>query len=184
MCETGNYGDTMTRQPLGYFITFTTYGSWLHGDRRGSILRGETTKFLPENPALRAYEESIQEHQAFVLDSEAQEIVKQTILETCRFREWLLYAAHIRSTHVHLVLKADARPERVLIDLKAYATRMLKKNGYKQPRFWTRHGSTRYLNTTSQLNKSIHYIISEQGEPMSIYLDPDLTAQFPYKPEA
>jgi len=164
----------MTHQPLGYFITFTTYGSWLHGDKRGSILRSETTKLLPENPALRAHEESIQEHQTVVLDSEAREMVKQAILQTCKFREWLLYAAHIRSTHIHLVLKADARPERVLIDLKAYATRMLRTNGYNYQRFWTRHGSTRYLNTISQLNKSIH-IISEQGEPMSIYLNPDLT---------
>ena len=174
----------MTCQPLGYFITFTTYGSWLHGDSRGSILKGETTKFLSENPALTAYEKSIQEHEAVVLDSEAREIVKEAILETCRFREWLLYAAHIRSTHIHLVLKADARPERALVDLKAYATRILRKNGYKQQRFWTRHGSTRYLSTVSQLNKSIHYTISEQGDPMSIYIAPDLKQQFPHKPEA
>jgi REP element-mobilizing transposase RayT len=173
----------MTRQPLGYFITSTTYGSWLHGDSRGSILKGETTKLLSENPALRAYEKSIQEHQTVVLDSQAREIVNQAILQTCRFREWLLYAAHIRSTHIHLVLKADASPERVLIDLKAYATRSLRKNGYKQPRFWTLHGSTRYLNSVSQLNKSIHYTISEQGDPMSIYLNSDLPPQFPYKPE-
>ena len=174
----------MTRQPLGYFITFTTYGSWLHGDSRGSILKGETTKLLSENPALRAYEKSIQEHQTVVLDREAREIVKQAILQTCRFREWLLHAAHIRSTHIHVVLKAGASPERLLIDLKAYATRMLRKNGYKRQRFWTRHGSTRYLNTTSQMNKAIHYIISEQGKPMSTYLNPDLTLQFPHKPEA
>jgi hypothetical protein len=81
-------------------------------------------------------------------------------------------------------LKAGASPERVLIDLKAYATRSLRKNGYKQPRFWTLHGSTWYLNSVSQLNKSIHYTISEQGDLMSIYLNPDLTPQFPYKPEA
>jgi REP element-mobilizing transposase RayT len=174
----------MTRQPLGYFITFTTYGSWLHGDSRGSILKGETTKLLSENPALRAYEQSTQEYQTVVLDSEARKIVRQAILETCRFREWLLYAAHIRSTHIHLVLKANTSPERVLVDLKAYATRSLRKNGYDQRRLWTRHGSTRYLNTASQLNKAIHYIISEQGKPMSMYLNPGLTHQFPYKPQA
>jgi hypothetical protein len=25
--------------PLAYLITFNTYGSWLHGDRRGSVDR-------------------------------------------------------------------------------------------------------------------------------------------------
>ena len=174
----------MTRQLLGYFITFTTYGSWLHGDSRGSILKGKTTTLLSENPALRAYEKSIQKHQAVVLDSEAREIVKQAILETCRIRQWLLYAAHIRSSHIHLVLKADASPERVLMDLKAYATRSLRKNGYEQQRFWTRHGSTRYFNAVSQLNKAVHYAISEQGNPMSIYVNPDFAGLFSYKPEA
>ena len=136
----------MTNEPLAYFITFTTYGSWLHG--------------------------------------EAREIVKHAILQTCTFRRWLLYAAHVRSTHIHVVLKAGTKPERVLIDFKAYATRMLRKNEYNQQRFWTRHGSTRYLNTTSQVSKAIHYVISEQGEPMSIYLNPTLGIEFPNKPEA
>lgn len=168
----------------GYFITFTTYGSWLHGDSRGSILKAETTQFLSANPALRTYEKSIQKHGTVVLDGAAREIVKNALPETCRFRGWLLYAAHVRSTHIHLVVKADPKPERVLIDLKAYATRSLRKKGYDRQRFWTHHGSTRYLNTVNQLNKAIHYTAAEQGDPMAIYIHPDLGSQSPYKPEA
>jgi hypothetical protein len=27
----------MPHQPLAYFITFTTYGTWLHGNGAGSV---------------------------------------------------------------------------------------------------------------------------------------------------
>jgi hypothetical protein len=139
---------------------------------------------VPENPSLTAYEKSIQQHETTTLDDEAREIVMQALLETCRIREWVLYAAHIRSTHVHVVLKADTRPERVLVDLKAYATRMLRKKGYQQKRFWTRHGSTRYLNTANHVNKAIHYVVREQGKPMATYVKPDLAPELPNRPEA
>jgi hypothetical protein len=29
----------MSKYPLAYFITFTTYGTWLHGDPRGSFMK-------------------------------------------------------------------------------------------------------------------------------------------------
>ena len=29
----------MPDRPLAYFLTFTTYGTWLHGDGRGSVDR-------------------------------------------------------------------------------------------------------------------------------------------------
>lgn len=28
----------MMHKPLAYFLTFTTYGTWLHGDERKSIV--------------------------------------------------------------------------------------------------------------------------------------------------
>jgi hypothetical protein len=30
----------MYSEPLAYFITFTTFGTWLHGDSRGFVLDG------------------------------------------------------------------------------------------------------------------------------------------------
>ena len=32
----------MWNKPLAYFITFTTYGTWLHGDSRGSMVLSKT----------------------------------------------------------------------------------------------------------------------------------------------
>jgi hypothetical protein len=37
--------------PLAYFITFSTYGSWLHGEEKGSVDRAHN---LPGTPYLEA----------------------------------------------------------------------------------------------------------------------------------
>jgi hypothetical protein len=45
--------------PLAYFITFCTYGSWLHGDPRGSVDRYHNvygTPRLPPNKLRQQYE--------------------------------------------------------------------------------------------------------------------------------
>lgn len=34
-------------QPLAYFITWRTYGTWLHGDERGSVQRGSSGPLAP-----------------------------------------------------------------------------------------------------------------------------------------
>lgn len=47
------------RIPLAYFITFRAYGTWLHGDERGSVDRFHNTFGSPRlrpNPLRRNYE--------------------------------------------------------------------------------------------------------------------------------
>jgi hypothetical protein len=42
-------------RPIAYFITFTTYGTWLHGDERGSVDKGHNrvgTEFIAPNMPL------------------------------------------------------------------------------------------------------------------------------------
>ena len=67
--------------------------------------------------------------------------------EVCRYRRWTLLAAHVRTEHVHVVVQAEATPERVLNDFKVYASRRLSEAGFEnsERKRWTRHGSTRYL---------------------------------------
>lgn len=48
--------------PLAFFITFRTYGTWLHGDRRGSIDRFHNrygTPRLPPNRGRKEYEQRL-----------------------------------------------------------------------------------------------------------------------------
>ena len=154
--------------PLAYFISFTGYGNWLHGDDRGSVdrehnLPGEPIMLGDEMREHRAFEQS--DHPAVSLDKDRRRAVQDAIVEVCEHRGWALLALHVRPEHVHVVVAADATPERVMNDFKAYATRKLRARGCveNERRVWTRHGSTRYLNDEQALAQACEYVIEHQG---------------------
>ncbi|MGZ7030313.1 MAG: transposase [Terriglobales bacterium] len=89
----------------------------------------------------------------------------------CSRRGWNLWAAHVRTNHVHVVVEAEVRPEKCLNDFKVYASRALNRAGLDGPdrKRWARHGSTRWLGTDSSVQEAIRYVVFEQGEPMAVY---------------
>lgn len=105
----------------------------------------------------------------YVLDYPRRAAVLECIKEVCRFRRWELLAAHVRTNHVHVVLDANAPPERVMTTLKAYASRKLNRIDNGPCRRWARHGSTRHLSTTEQVSDALSYVVSGQGEPMAVF---------------
>ena len=109
--------------------------------------------------------------QAYELDQEGRDEVMKAFEEVCLNRGWRLLAAHIRTQHLHLVVDAEERPERVMTTLKAYASRRLNRiEGSDQNRKrWARHGSTRWLWTTDAVSAAIHYVLEEQGAPMEMF---------------
>jgi hypothetical protein len=72
---------------------------------------------------------------------------------------------------VRAVVAGQATPERMLSDFKAYATRALRSaTGIPQRRrYWTYHGSTRYLWNVGALKAAIDYVIDGQGVKMQCY---------------
>ena len=101
-------------------------------------------------------------HPKLVLTQKQKGLVCRAIQDHCRHRQWRLYAISCYSNHVHVLLSADSHsPERAMIELKAYATRYLRRDGsFEIDRIWTRHGSTRYVNTQEHLLAAIRYIES------------------------
>jgi hypothetical protein len=69
------------------------------------------------------------------------------------------------------MVEADARPERIMNDLKSYASRCL--NGLEldevHRKRWARHGSTRWLWNPQSVSAAIRYVIEEQGEAMAVF---------------
>ena len=163
--------------PLAYLITFTCYGTRLHGDPSGSVDLDHNipgTPYLPANPRrVLAHEEKLKQDRC-TLDRARREAVLQAIREVCSHRGWNLFAAHVRSTHAHFVVSAQEAPEKVLNDVKAYASRSLNRASLDRnaPRRWSRHGSTRYLWKQEHVGAAIHYVIREQGDPMAVWENP------------
>ncbi|MFN3166716.1 MAG: transposase [Phycisphaeraceae bacterium] len=160
------------QDPLAYFLTFHTYGSWLHGRREGSVdyrHRSYGQAHLPPDDRQLARRQQQMKHPEIVLDAAKREAVFDSIQETCGYRDWNLWALHVRENHVHAVVTAiNTKPEKVLSDLKAYATRKLRKSkliGVDRP-LWSEHGSTRYLWDEAEVYEKCDYTLNQQGQPM------------------
>ena len=109
----------MENAPLAYFLTFTTHGTWLHGDPEGSIIikDGQSIVMKP-NPGMQYYQQRQLKNKPVILESRQREIVRDTIVEVCDFRHWDLFALHVRSNHVHVVLRSNKEIGLTLSDLK------------------------------------------------------------------
>ena len=162
--------------PLAYFISFTCYGTWKHGEDKGSVdceHNQPGTPFLPPNFELREEERSHMQHPPYLMDQSRRAAVRDAIVGVCRFRGWDLHAVYVRSNHVHVVVAAQAAPEKVINDFKAYASRSLNHQQIDEAdrKRWSRHGSTRYLWDAEHVNGAIDYVLHRQGEPMAVFPD-------------
>ena len=102
------------------------------------------------------------------LKSRQRKLVEAAISETCHIRRWCLWVSNVRSKHVHAVVTANCRPDRVMTALKANATRKMHEdncwNSELSP--WAHRGSKRYLWTEQELVNPIVYVREDQGEPL------------------
>jgi len=157
-----------------YLITFACYGCHLHGSQYGSVDRNNNiygAPYLSAGPGLEAFESSQMDQAPYRLDELRRNAVLAAMVETCSHREWRLLAAHVRNTHVHAVVDAPTTPERVLLVLKAYASRRLNALGVDAPerKRWARHGSTRWLRQPGAVSAALSYVLHEQGRPMAVW---------------
>ena len=80
------------------------------------------------------------------------------------------------SNHVHVIVEAEIRPERIMNEFKSHASRELTrlgKDGTKRKR-WARHGSTRWLWKDQDVWEAIRYVVEQQGEPMALFVAEEL----------
>lgn len=154
--------------PLAYLITFPTYGTWLHGDKRGSVDRDNNipgTPILLQNKARQRHEQNKLQNKPVLLNSHARDVTHRTILQVSEHRGWTVHAINVRTNHIHVVVSAGKTPERVMNDLKSWCSRKLIEEGLFPPgkRLWVRHGSTRYLWKPQHLDAACRYVAEEQG---------------------
>jgi REP element-mobilizing transposase RayT len=165
------------KYPLAYLITFTTYGIWLHGDKRGSVDKQHNqycSDFVSPNTGLHKKEQANLKNPPVILSKNARETILKAILQVCDTRSWIPYAVHVRSNHIHIVVSGDARPERMMRDFKAYATQAIKNCGNNKTiikKYWTQHGSTKYLWTKEHLASATEYVKNRQGKIMSLWVN-------------
>lgn len=156
---------------LAYFISFRCYGTWLHGDPRGSVDRRHNiygTPMLPADEQRRREMGSRMKRDPVELTAARRAAVEEGVRETCDKRGWTLHAINVRTNHVHSVVTAIAKPEPVMNAFKANATRKMAEAGAWQRgvKPWSRHGSTRYLWTEQSVARASDYVINGQGDEL------------------
>ena len=154
--------------PLAYFLTWTTYATWLHGDRRGSVDDAHNVYGHPHLEAQPNRSSRLREQLAespLLLSDDARAVVEDAIRAHAEFRRWRILALNVRTNHVHLVIEAGAHsPEQVMAQCKSWATRRLRERGLlgDRKRVWTKMGSTRWLWDERALEAATDYTLRMQ----------------------
>lgn len=156
--------------PLAYLLTFRTYGTWHHGDERGSVDRRSFNKFgnadITPTPYLVAAEIKQQKSEPFLLDNDGRRVVESSIKEVCMYREFTLHALNVRTNHVHAVVTKAGKPEKIIEAFKSYSTRALRVKNLvtAEVKIWARHGRTKYLWNDRNVGLAIEYVLYSQGD--------------------
>ncbi|QQS32252.1 MAG: transposase [Acidobacteriota bacterium] len=105
-------------------------------------------------------------HSAVILSQKQRGLVDRSIRETCEHRNFVLRACNVRSNHVHMVVTAAVKPEKIASDIKSYSTRRLRQAGdfLRDRKVWSRGASTRYLWKPRYVDAAIEYVLYSQGD--------------------
>jgi REP element-mobilizing transposase RayT len=171
-----------------WLLSNTTYGTWLPGDRRGSVTsvrdRREGDEASPfrlehdipgepwedEIPGLYFAALRKMKGPPIYFEQEHAELVLAQFQETAGHRGWTPHAVAIMKNHFHLVVEVpgDPCPKKLLADLKAWASRRLNER-YGEPvseTWWTSHGSKRKLADEAHRANAINYVLYKQHRPL------------------
>ncbi len=168
-----------------WLLTWTTYGTWLPGDRRGFVGPVRTADRLCENAneptrpyhsgngKLAAFAHSQLQHPPILLiDAQARLLLAQ-FQETATYRGWALLAVAVMANHTHLVVgvAGDPDPSTLLRDFKAYGSRALNKiSAMTGLTWWTEHGSTRKLPDERAVFNAVRDV-RRQESPLVVWCD-------------
>lgn len=156
-------GEPSMQDPLAFFITWPTYGTWLPGDQRGWVEYHHGWR-LPSSDLEKLCKTKMTESQCLLSVAE-REIVVAQVSETCDYRGWQLFAVDCRSNHAHIVIGvSDTNPKKIRIDIKAWCTRRLKeKSNPNRRNWWAERGSIRWIWNRQSLVKVVEYVGLAQG---------------------
>lgn len=154
--------------PLAYLITLRSYGTWLHGDEKGSIDRHgfniyNTPRMFHSEKLNDLMKRAMKQSPMFLAEKE-RSCVLNAIKEVCNFRGYEMYAVNIRTNHLHAVVSANANPNKIVNDFKAYATRRLRNDKLigENRIVWARGKSRQYFWKTVHVETAIDYVLFGQ----------------------
>ena len=139
-------------EPIGFFITWTVYGTHLQGDERGWRRRGHGHQ-LPQ-PRLEQWHHTRLKHAIVLLNPEQRLVVETECQRHCDHRGWRLWSVNARTNHVHAVVTAVGYSGATVRDqLKANVTRGLREQWklFRDRPVWSVGGDWECINNEEDL---------------------------------
>ena len=147
---------------ITYFITWTTYGTWLPGDARGWRKANQGPR--PPQPLLKEWCRAHMGENPVLLNEAQRLRVEAVCRKHAEIRGWELHAVSARSNHVHVVVTAD-KPLKIVRDqFKANATRVLREepDPITNETVWTQGGDCEIVDGEDNLHGVVEYVTEAQ----------------------
>ena len=140
---------------VGYMLTWTTYGSWLPGDKRGYVENG---KILSGDESILQRNKERQKSNNVKLNSKEKQIVNKAVLSEAEKIGQQVEALVVYSNHIHILTRPHKKSlEEIVSRYKSITTRALWGNG-RMGRIWTKGYDKRFCFTEDDIKKRTQYI--------------------------
>ncbi len=140
---------------VGYMITWTTYGSWLQGDKRRFVKDG---RILEGDEKIHRICERLQKGQSIKLKSSEKSIVRTAILTEAERIGQQIEAVAVCTNHIHLAARPSNKSiERIVSMYKSAATRQLRFCD-RTGRIWTKGFDKRFCFDEEDFQRKVLYI--------------------------
>ena len=144
---------------VGFMATWTTYGTWSQGDKRGYVKNGIT---MGANAQLEKSNEELLKHDKIMIPKSLRKTVENAILKEAEEIGQKVYAIAICSNHVHIVIESTVERCGYSVGrFKRAATKALRKYGFAN-RVWTKGHDKRYCYNQNELETRIAYVQSHR----------------------
>ncbi|QDS93890.1 hypothetical protein FF011L_26660 [Roseimaritima multifibrata] len=150
-------------EPVGFFITWTVYGTFLQGDSRWWRKRDVGER--PPQPLLEQWHRDRLTHDVILLNDDHRKSVESEVGFHCQNRGWKLWVVNPRTNHVHVVVTAPGfAGDKVRNQLKANCTRGIREidDRFVDRPVWSIKGDVEFLKTDDDLERVILYASEAQ----------------------
>ena len=152
---------------IGYMLTWTTYGSWLQGDRRGWVKDGQV---YSDGVCIEGFNAGNLKSKSVVLTEMQQSIVYDSMINHAVEKSHKIFALAVLDNHVHLLIAGcDEEVGRLAARYKNVGTRKLAGE-YKGMKVWTKGFDKRFCNHPDQLCKMVEYIRGHEKLTRFVYV--------------
>jgi len=156
---------------IAYMLTWTTYGTWLQGDRRGWVKDGLIHQ---GNPSLENTNHQNVKAKHVMLSKKQKVYAANAIINEAIKLEQEIFALAVYNSHIHLLLQNINLPIGKVVSHYKHAIRLnLQKQGF-EGKLWTRGFDKRYCMDNKEISAKIAYIRTHENTDAETLVSPQI----------